>query len=103
MAAAAPADHVTPPPRENHQEENNNNHRSELNAVGDVVKVPEETDHGVSSSKTKEGDDDDDDDGDVVGRLDRLLSGVEEPELSEEQLGINDQLQEDEVIAVCWS
>ena len=77
-------------------------HASELDAVGDVT-ITEETDHGDSSRKTKKGNDDDDDDDDVVGRLDRLLSGVEEPELSEEQLRINDQLQEDEVTTLCRS
>lgn len=52
--------------------------------------------HGVaSSSGTKE----EDDDNDIMGRLDKLLSKIEEPEeLSEEQTTINDQLQQDEVL-----
>ncbi|XP_057443643.1 uncharacterized protein LOC130735763 [Lotus japonicus] len=54
--------------------------------------------HGVaSSSGTKE----EDDDNDIMGRLDKLLSKIEEPgELSEEQTTINDQLQQDELLVL---
>ncbi|MCI23999.1 E3 ubiquitin-protein ligase RNF14, partial [Trifolium medium] len=49
----------------------------------------------ASSSKTKE---EDDDDGiDIMDdRLDKLLSDIQQPELSQEQIIINDQLQQDE-------
>lgn len=39
----------------------------------------------------------DKDDDDIMGRLEKLRLGVEEPELSEEQLRINSQSQMDEV------
>ncbi|TKY70041.1 E3 ubiquitin-protein ligase RNF14 [Spatholobus suberectus] len=62
---------------------------SELNAV-------DYTDRMASSSKAEEGDDDDD----IQARLDKLLGKIEEPELSEEQIRINDQLQQDEILVV---
>ncbi|KAK7307320.1 hypothetical protein VNO77_40265 [Canavalia gladiata] len=66
---------------------------SELNTV---VKVIDETDRGSSSTKAKE----EDYDIDIQARLDKLLGHIEEPELSEEQIRINDQLQQDEILVV---
>lgn len=67
---------------------------SELNAVDGTNRV-------TSSSKTEERDKDiDDDDDDVQARLDKLLRKIEVPELSEEQIRINDQLQQDEILVV---
>ena len=52
------------------------------------------------TSKNKDKDKDKDEDGgeDVMERLEKLRLGVEEPELSEEQLRNNSQSQKDEVI-----
>ncbi|PNX57040.1 hypothetical protein L195_g058497, partial [Trifolium pratense] len=50
----------------------------------------------ASSSKTNEQDDDDGIDI-MDDRLDKLLSNIQQPELSQEQIIINDQLQQDEV------
>ncbi|KAK7366957.1 hypothetical protein VNO80_08960 [Phaseolus coccineus] len=71
---------------------------SELNIVNG-------TDRVACSSKVEEGggnDDDDDggDNGDIQTRLDKLLCEIEEPDLSEEQIRINDQLQQDEILVV---
>ncbi|RDY12418.1 E3 ubiquitin-protein ligase RNF14, partial [Mucuna pruriens] len=63
---------------------------SELNTVDDADRV-------ASSSMAGEGDDDDNN---IQARLDKLLSKIEEPELSEEQSRINDQLQQDEILVV---
>lgn len=69
---------------------------SELNTV-------DGTDRVACSGKVEEGGGDDDDDGgggdndDIQTRLDKLLCEIEEPDLSEEQIRINDQLQQDEV------
>jgi E3 ubiquitin-protein ligase RNF14 len=82
---------------------------SSPNSVSDVEKrvSPEDVNVNVnnnnnnvddvaSSSKTKE---EDNDDGiDIMDdRLDKLLSDIQQPELSQEQIIINDQLQQDEV------
>ncbi|KAK8472192.1 hypothetical protein PHAVU_002G138700 [Phaseolus vulgaris] len=71
---------------------------SELNIV-------DGTDRVACFSKVEEGggNDDDDDGGgggdndDIQTRLDKLLCEIEEPDLSEEQIRINDQLQQDEI------
>ncbi|WVZ12719.1 hypothetical protein V8G54_017249 [Vigna mungo] len=58
----------------------------------------------VAGEEGGDDDDDDDDDGDGEGdiqtRLDKLLCKIEEPDLSEEQIRINDQLQQDEILVV---
>ncbi|VFR02153.1 unnamed protein product [Cuscuta campestris] len=51
--------------------------------------------NGLGTEKGDNGDDDD-----IGRRLEELRLGVEEPVLSEEQLGINDQAQEDELLAL---
>ncbi|XP_028960310.2 uncharacterized protein [Malus domestica] len=53
-------------------------------------------DVGVSDSRKSR----EDDDYDVVSRLEELQLGVQEPELSDEQIRINDQAQEDELLAM---
>ncbi|WJX56376.1 RBR-type E3 ubiquitin transferase [Trifolium repens] len=85
---------------------------SSSNSVSDVEKrvSPEDVnvnsnninnnvDDVASSSKTKE---EDNDDGiDIMDdRLDKLLSDIQQPELSQEQIIINDQLQQDELLVV---
>lgn len=50
----------------------------------------------ASSSKTKE--EYDYDNNDIDNRLDKLLTDIQQIELSEEEITINDQLQQDEVI-----
>ncbi|WCJ29146.1 NDR1/HIN1-like 8 [Euphorbia peplus] len=55
------------------------------NSPIDPSKVEDEADH---------------DDDDVVSRLQKLQVGLQEPELTQEQLVINDQLQEDELLAM---
>lgn len=54
---------------------------------------------GTDRVAGEEGGDNDDGDGegDIQTRLDKLLCKIEEPDLSEEQIRINDQLQQDEV------
>lgn len=81
---------------ENHDQENGGSCPSPPNR--NTVGVTDDADHVGSSSNTKEGDESDD--VDVMDRLDKLLGGIEEPELSEEQIRTNDQLQEDEILVV---
>ncbi|GAU41460.1 hypothetical protein TSUD_237100 [Trifolium subterraneum] len=85
---------------------------SSPNSVADVEKrvSPEEdvdvkcnnnnVDDVASSSKTKEEDDYDDGIDIMDDRLDKLLSDIQQPELSHEQIIINDQLQQDELLVV---
>ncbi|OMO77344.1 Zinc finger, RING-type [Corchorus capsularis] len=54
----------------------------------------EESGDGIEEDEPQDGVDD------VISRLEELRLRVEEPELSEEQLRINDQLQEDELLAM---
>jgi hypothetical protein len=86
---------------------------SSPNSVSDVEKrvSPEDVNVNVnnnnnvddvaSSSKTKE---EDNDDGiDIMDdRLDKLLSDIQQHELSQEQIIINDQLQQDEVVFIIY-
>jgi hypothetical protein len=87
---------------------------SSSNSVSDVEKrvSPEDVnvnsnninnnvDDVASSSKTKE---EDNDDGiDIMDdRLDKLLSDIQQHELSQEQIIINDQLQQDEVVFIIY-
>ncbi|KAG5134544.1 hypothetical protein JHK82_025732 [Glycine max] len=65
---------------------------SEINTVDGSDRV-------ASSSKAEEGDGDDNDDY-IQARVDKLLCKIEEPELSEEQIRINDQSQQDEILVV---
>ena len=66
----------------------------------DVIVNNNTVDDVASSSKTKEEDDYDNNDIDIGmdNRLDKLLSDIQQIELSEEEITINDQLQQDEVI-----
>jgi E3 ubiquitin-protein ligase RNF14 len=67
----------------------NSNNNKKNNTVDDVA----------SSSKTKEEDDYDNNDIDFgTNRLDKLLCDIQQIELSQEEITINDQLQQDEVI-----
>lgn len=66
----------------------NGNSSNNNNAADDVA----------SSSTSREGGDDDDIDLIIDNRLDKLLSEIQQPELSIEEITINDQLQQDEVI-----
>ena len=68
-------------------DEENNGEGSELKS-----ELREERDQVDCLCKEEEQEDD------IQSRLDKLLMAVQEPELSEEQLRLNDQLQEDEVV-----
>ncbi|XP_020203090.1 E3 ubiquitin-protein ligase RNF14 [Cajanus cajan] len=98
----------TPGPQHHHHRQPNfqfrvvNNPQPLPSSVQDVN--ADVTDRVASSGKAEEGDADDDSDadadGDVQARLGKLFSRIEEPELSEEQIRINDQLQQDEMLVV---
>lgn len=62
---------------------------------GQQEKHQEEEIIAVESSESRKGEDDD-----VLSRLEELQLGVEEPKLSDEQLRIDDQAQEDELLAM---
>lgn len=62
---------------------------------GQQEKQEEEEIIAVESSESRKGEDDD-----VLSRLEELQLGVEEPKLSDEQLRIDDQAQEDELLAM---
>ncbi|KAH0974362.1 hypothetical protein GBA52_016261, partial [Prunus armeniaca] len=62
---------------------------------GQQEKQQEEEIIAVESSESRKGEDDD-----VLSRLEELQLGVEEPKLSDEQLRIDDQAQEDELLAM---
>jgi len=63
----------------------------------DVIVNNNTVDDVASSSKTKE-EDDYDNGMDNTNNLDKLLTDIQQIELSEEEITINDQLQQDEVI-----
>lgn len=77
--------------QEEHEEKEEEEEEKERIAIG--VGVAGE-DVGASESRKSH----EDDDYDVVSRLEELQLGVQEPELSDEQLRITDQAQADEVI-----
>ncbi|CAB4279154.1 unnamed protein product [Prunus armeniaca] len=62
---------------------------------GQQEKQEQEEIIAVESSESRKGEDDD-----VLSRLEELQLGVEEPKLSDEQLSIDDQAQEDELLAM---
>ncbi|BFG30969.1 hypothetical protein CerSpe_172430 [Prunus speciosa] len=66
-------------------------------AKGQQEKQEEEEEEiiAVEASESRKGEDDD-----VLSRLEELQLGVEEPKLSDEQLRIDDQAQEDELLAM---
>ncbi|EXB66532.1 E3 ubiquitin-protein ligase [Morus notabilis] len=66
---------------------------------GDLAMVNDEVGE-VRKEDCESSNDKDDDDDDIMGRLEKLRLGVEEPELSEEQLRINSQSQMDELLVM---
>ncbi|XP_008238208.1 PREDICTED: E3 ubiquitin-protein ligase RNF14 [Prunus mume] len=71
---------------------------SQAQSIGEEVqqeKQQEEEIIAVEASESSKGEDDD-----VLSRLEELQLGVEEPRLSDEQLRIDDQAQEDELLAM---
>lgn len=88
-----PEDDVVDATRRNHEKHNTDDVIGNTNAV---VDESETRNNVAGSSEVKEGDDGGEID--IMGRLDKLLSDIREPQLSEEQIAFNDQLQQDEVI-----
>lgn len=88
-----PEDDVVDATRRNHEKHNTDDVIGNTNAV---VDESETRNNVAGSSEVKEGDDGGEID--IMGRLDKLLSDIREPQLSEEQITFNDQLQQDEVI-----
>lgn len=80
-------------PDDDHVGKNHHKGASESELNGSNI---DETNHVAGPSEANQ---EDDDINDLMGRLDKLLTEIDEPgELSEDQIAINDQLQQDEVI-----
>ncbi|PQQ03171.1 E3 ubiquitin-protein ligase RNF14 [Prunus yedoensis var. nudiflora] len=78
----------------NGQQEKQEEEEEEIIAV-EASESRKGEDDDVEASESRKGEDDD-----VLSRLEELQLGVEEPKLSDEQLRIDDQAQEDELLAM---
>ncbi|XP_057448653.1 uncharacterized protein LOC130740160 [Lotus japonicus] len=82
-------------PDDDHVGKNHHKGASESELNGSNI---DETNHVAGPSEANQ---EDDDINDLMGRLDKLLTEIDQPgELSEDQIAINDQLQQDELLVV---
>ncbi|XP_023736262.1 uncharacterized protein LOC111884171 [Lactuca sativa] len=86
-----------PKPGEDNGDGDGNKGKAESLQEGKEQNKKKESSEGFGADKDDVQEDDEDD---VVKRLERLRLFGEEPDLSEELLSINDQLQEDEILAM---
>lgn len=89
-----------PKPGEDNGDGDGNKGKAESLQEGKEQNKKKESSEGFGANKDDVQEDDEDD---VVKRLERLRLFGEEPDLSEELLSINDQLQEDEVNFILFS